>query len=481
MGIKKTVLKNISALFGAQVIISLLNPILLIYIARQLGDEIFGKYSFILALITIFLIVSDFGIKTVAIRDVARDASKIGSYLGNIIVLKLFISGLSILVFILLINLLNVPRDTTVASYIFAGGLFFQSMSYAFRWVFHATQIMEYEAIQRVIERTLLLVMSVLVIWKGFGLIALSFVFLATQIIICLLSLFFAMKIIEIPKIKVNISFCTYLIKTAVFFTLSEMLWIIYFKVDLVMLAKLKGETEVGWYNASYVIVNFVTLISMLSMQALFPVFSNLYEKEKNKLKETAEMLFRYLILIALPIVPIIFIHSDKIINTIYGTGYSHSISALKVLIPAIFFLLPVHLFGNILSSSNRHKILSLLNLSGVILNILLNFILIPKLSYIGAGISTLITEAVMCVLLYSAVLKFLKINSWKIISSALPAFTVTVLIIYIARNFPLIPVLIVSLSIYLGLAFLAGSIKKADFLGIWRIIKRNSSDQRSD
>jgi O-antigen/teichoic acid export membrane protein len=475
MNDKKTVFKNISALFGAQVITSLLNPLLLIYIARQLGDEIFGKYSFIMAFITIFIIVSDFGIKAVAIRDVARDPSKIGKYLGNILLLKVLLSGLSISIFILIISVWNAPKDTTQASYIFAGGLFFQSMSYAFRWVFHATQSMEYEAMQRVIERVLLLVISVAVIWKGFGLIALSLVFLGTQIIIFALSLIFCLKLVGIPKIGIDKTFYSYLISTAIFFTLSEMLWTIYFQVDLVMLAKIIGEKEVGWYKAAYVVVNFITMISMLLMQAFFPVFSNLYEKGKNKLKETAERLFRYLIFLALPTVPIVFMLSDKIISLIYREGYSHSILALRILIPAIFFVLPAHLFGNILSSSNRHKTLTLLNMTGVILNIGLNLILIPRLSYKGAGIATLVTEAVMVVLLYKVVSKFLKLRGGKILSNALFPFFAMVLIIYIGRNFSLIPVLSVASLVYLGLTFLTGTITKEDLLEAWRIVKRNS------
>lgn len=476
MSIKKTVLKNISSLFGAQVITSLLTPILLIYIARKLGDEIFGKYSFILSLTAIFLIISEFGIKGVAIRDIARDPSNVDKYLRNIIALKLLFSVLSVLILILFVNLLDFPRDTTLASYIFAGGLFFQSMSYAFRWVFHAMLIMEYEALHRVAERFLLLVMSMLVLWKGFGLIALSLVFLITQIIIFMLSLFFVARKIRIPQIKVNISFCKHIIKTAVFFAFCEMLWIIYFKIDIVMLAKIKGETEVGWYNAAYVIVNFITLISMLSMQAMFPVLSNLYERERNKLKGITENLFRYLIITALIIVPIIFVLSDKIINLIYGSDYSHSIGALKVLIFVIIFLFPGSLFANILASSNRHKMLALVNFIGVIVNILLNFILIPKFSYIGAGISTIITEVILCLLLYAVMARFMKINWLKTVLSLLPGLAAMVLIINIATNFPVIPVIIFALMIFLFSAYLTGCIRNEDFYLLSGIIKKKSS-----
>ena len=473
MSITKTALKNISSLFGAQIITSLLTPILLIYIARTLGGEIFGKYSFILSLTAIFLIISEFGIKSVAIRDVARDTSSVSRYLRNIIGLKLLFSMVSVIILVLFVALLDMPPDTTIASYIFAGGLFFQSMSYAFRWVFHALQIMEFEALQRVAERLLILVFSMLVLWRGFGLIALSLVFLITQIVIFILSLFFVARKITIPSIKVDLSFFRYLVKTAVFFALCEVLWMIYFRIDIVMLAKIRGETEVGWYNAAYVIVNFVTLISMLLMQAMFPVLSSLYEKGRDKLKETAESLFRYLIIIALAIAPILFVLSNKIINIIYGAGYSNSINALKVLIFVILFLFPGNLFAHILASSNRHKQLALANFIGVVINIVLNYILIPKYGYIGAGVATIITEVILCLLLYNLMSRFIKISSLRIVVSVLPGLAAMVLIINLAANFPVIPVILISLVAFFSLAYLTGAIKNEDFSLLSEMIKK--------
>ncbi len=473
MSITKTALKNISSLFGAQIITSFLTPILLIYIARTLGDEIFGKYSFILSLTGIFLIISEFGIKSVAIRDVARDTSNVSRYLRNIISLKFMFSFVSIVILILFVHLLDVPRDTTLASYFFAGGLFFESMSYAFRWVFYALQIMEFEALQRVVERFLLLVLSLLVLWRGFGLIALSLVFLITQIIIFLLSLLLVARRIPISSLKTDMPFFRYLVKTAVFFALCEVLWMIYFRIDIVMLAKLRGETEVGWYNAAYVIINFITLISMLLMQAMFPVLSSLYEKGKEKLKETSEILFRYLIIIALAIVPVVFMLSYKIINIIYGAGYWHSIIVLRVLIFVILFLFPGNLFAHILASSNRHKQLALANFIGVIVNIVLNYILIPRYGYTGAGVATIITEVILCLLLYNLISRFIKISSLRIIVSVLPGVAAMVLIINLAANFPIIPVILFSLVVFFSLAYLTGAIKKEDFSLLTRMIKK--------
>jgi O-antigen/teichoic acid export membrane protein len=120
---------------------------------------------------------------------------------------------------------------------------------------------------------------------------------------------------------------------------------------------------------------------------------------------------------------------------------------------------------------------LALVNLVGVIVNILLNLILIPRYSYIGAGIATIVTEVILCFLLYTVVSRFIKTGILKIVSSLLPGLIAMVLIIYMAKNFPLIPVVILALVIFLSSAYLTGGIKKEDFSLLYEIIKKESSD----
>jgi O-antigen/teichoic acid export membrane protein len=460
----RIIFKNLSALFIAQAITSLLTPLLLIFIARTLGDEIFGKYSYILSLTAIFLIIANFGIKGVAIRDIARDPSKLDAYVKNTFLLKLLLSTITISILILFIKLMNMPRDTTLASYVFAGGLFFQSMSHAFRWVFHALQVMEKEAILRVTDRFFLLLFSVVVIWSGWGLMALSYAFLAAQIIVFFLSFYLLSRITSVFPGKINIPLSKYLMKTAVFFALCEVLWMIYFKIDMVMLAKIKGETEVGWYSAGYVIVNYITLISMLSMQVLFPVLSTLYQKQIQRLKQATEHLFRYLTFSAMLIVPLIFFLSDKIIMLIYGPEYSESIRALKILIFVVIFLFPGNLFAQVLASSNRHKSLAAINFFGVALNISLNLILIPKYGFFGAGIATIITEIFLCFTLYAVVFKFLRFNTMKTIFRLLPGIAAMTAVLTFFKNIHWLPVVSAAALLYLSLGFLTKTIRKEDF-----------------
>jgi len=80
--------KNTAALFAAQFVVAILSLVLTVFIARSLGDVIFGKFSFALAFTAIFAVFSDLGYNTLLIREVARDKSQAGKYLNNVLCMR---------------------------------------------------------------------------------------------------------------------------------------------------------------------------------------------------------------------------------------------------------------------------------------------------------------------------------------------------------------------------------------------------------
>ena len=146
------------------------------------------------------------------------------------------------------------------------------------------------------------------------------------------------------------------------------------------------------------------------------------------------------------------------------------------MLFRSFIFLFPVTLFIHTLAASNRHKKLALISFTGVIVNVLFNYIFIPRFSYIGAGIATIITEIVVCLLLYAALSKFFWIRSLNIILRMLPGLAAMALVLYFGLNMPLIPVIIIAILVYSFFSYLTGSIKTEDFLWVSEILKKKSN-----
>jgi len=86
MNTVQTIAKNTGVLAISQVITSILGFVLLIYLARYLGEVGFGKYSFAVSFTALFSIVANLGINNYIIRELARNKELTNEYLTNVLI-----------------------------------------------------------------------------------------------------------------------------------------------------------------------------------------------------------------------------------------------------------------------------------------------------------------------------------------------------------------------------------------------------------
>src|SRR6056297_2238351 len=95
-----------------------------IFLARYLGADNFGKYTFAISFMTLFSVLIQFGIFKVVAREIARDKKKIKKYLGSAMFFNVVVGILVLGIAYLIINLTSYPRLTRVFVY-FAGLMVF--------------------------------------------------------------------------------------------------------------------------------------------------------------------------------------------------------------------------------------------------------------------------------------------------------------------------------------------------------------------
>lgn len=404
MNTVRRIAKNTLVLTAADIISKILSFILVVYIARYLGDVGFGKYSFAFAFTSLFLILSDLGLGTVTIREVARDKSEASKYLGNTAIIKFFLSLLTFSLIFIVINLMNYPRDTTIAVYIIGLSLVIGSFSGVFRSMFHAFERMEYDALLAVMEKIIVVSLGVFVLLSGYGLVALVSVFLIGSIFNLSASVLVTFKKFARPKFEIDLSFWKNIIKESIPFATALIFVSIYFYIDSVMLSVMKGDAVVGWYNAAYNLLLALIFIPSIFMMAVFPVISGFFKTSKDSLKIVYEKSSKYLFTIALPIVVGTVLLAENIIYFIYGNVFSHSILALQILIWTFLLISVNAVLYNILGAINRQVTIMKVTAACAFVNVVLNLILIPKLSLIGASIATVATEIMLFVFYFYAV-----------------------------------------------------------------------------
>ena len=401
MNTVQRIAKNTGVLLASQIASRIIGFFFIMYTARYLGAAGFGILSFALAFTGIFGVFSDLGLRQLTVREVARDKSLASKYLGNIAVMKIILVVITFGLIAITINLLGYPEQTIKVVYLVALSIIFGAFSNMFYSIFQAYEKMEYQSVGHILSSALMLSGALFAISQGFSVIEFaSIYFLVSAIALGYAFAVCAWKFVS-PKIEVDWSFWKLTIKEALPFGLTGTFITIYLWIDTVMLSLMKGDEVVGWYNAAYRIVLVFLFIPIAFNSAIFPLMSRFYVSSKDSLKFMFEKHFKYMLIIGLPISVGITLLADKIILLIFGAEYIPSVIALQILTWAIVLIFARTAFERVLESANRQIIVTNVFGGCALLNVILNVILIPRYSYIGAAVATLITDFAVFALIF--------------------------------------------------------------------------------
>lgn len=397
----KTIAKNISLFFIALVTSAILEFFSYMYIARYFGVEGFGILSFALALTAIVSIFVDSGLRQLMVREVARNNSLAEKYLWNITGIKLFLIIAAYSLLILFIYLLSYTEITIKVIYFIAFANILKAFSQNFYGIFQAYERMEYESLGRILESALHLIGALFVISYGFSLVYLSILYALASLIILVFNYIISMLKFVKPRLEIDWYFWKTTIKEAIPFGLSLIFVTIIYWTSSVMLSLIKGNAEVGWYNAAYRIVLVLLFIPTVFTTGVYPVMAKFFKTSEESMRLSYNMHFKYMVILGIPSGVGITLLAQKIILLIFGVEYTNSIIALQILVWSSVLIFISQPIGNLFCCVNEQKIVAKVNAICVVLNLALNLILIPKYGIIGASIATVFTEFISLTFLF--------------------------------------------------------------------------------
>ncbi|CAD6490168.1 MAG: Polysaccharide biosynthesis protein [Candidatus Argoarchaeum ethanivorans] len=466
--------KNTAALTLMSIVTMVLGLIFTVSLARYFGDAAFGKYSFALAFTALFAVFMDLGFNQLTIREVARDKRLAKKYMGNILVIKLFLSIIFFVFVVTAVNLMQYPSDTKMIVYIFGASTILTSFGGLFRAVFHAFEKMEYDSLLTIIRQIVVVSIGLTLLFLGYNLLQVVSVYLIGGVVDIAFSSLVMVKKFAKPEFELDFAFWRSSFTNAIPFGLTTIFVIIYVRIDTIMLSMMVGDAPVGWYNAAVTLVLGLTFIPSVFLGAVFPVFSKFYTSSINSLKNAYEKAFKYLFIILFPIAVGTTLLADKFILLIYGTQFIHSVIALQILIWWNVFGALNWLLGTVLLSINKQKLFAVSTGIGAIFNVIANLFFIPIMSYVGASIATIITEILLFVLLFYYVSTDLyRLPLLKVTVKTIVAGIVMGVCIYYIQSFNVLMVVAIAIVIYFIALVSIGGISEEDITLIKGGIKR--------
>lgn len=456
-----TVKQNTLYVAIGQVLRQVLALILLPISSRLLGDESFGRYSLATTIMFFVMLVDDFGLNMWLTREIAKNRDQVRSYLAHSLGLKIVLVLASTIFLLLILACTNYDAETIRSIWIFAlyGILIsFRDLGIA---IFRAFENMVWATVVETVEKTLITVLGIIVLLSGGHLIGLAWVFVASAVIsVTLCALLLSSKLVR-PTCAFNCREFIIMLKGASVFGISVFLTTMYSRIDMLMLSVMKGPEVWGWYSAAHKLIDFTNFVPMVFMIATFPTLSRYSVGADARLNQLFTRGFKYLFLMAIPMIPGIYLLSDSIIRTFYGADFINAVPALKIL-GATAAILFINIFAaGLYGATNHQSRLVIIQVFGMVLNATLNYFLIPKLAHVGASLATLITESlVLMVTLVYAFKKIIRLTESRFLAQVVLATMVMASFIYIFKNANVFLIVAISVGIYFALLFLLKTIR---------------------
>ncbi len=377
---------------GVSAVVSLL---LAAYLTRALGPGNYGILGFGTALLSYFILFGRLGIPTLATREIAREPDLASKLTGQFLGMQLTLCLIGIAMYVPLV--LALPKPGTFKIVLLIQGIGLLAHAGSLEWLFLGLERTKQLAITYVFVSLLHLASVLLLVrapddvaWAALASVA-SLMIGNGWLVVLAYRKFGSIKLsIDIEAWKAHL-------RPALPIAASTFLIAVYYNLDQVMLGLMKTDVEVGWYAAAYKGVTAALMPAMVIAQSFYPSLS-VAKVDLDMIRDRMGGFVRTMLLVGAPIAICGSILGHDILVLFAGKEFEPATFAFVLLMANVGVVYASMIFGHPLLAWDRQLSYMYVVGGGAILNVLLNFILIPPYGINGAAWATASSEGIVLV-----------------------------------------------------------------------------------
>ena len=374
------------------------------YISRILLPEGTGKVSFALSTISYFNMIAQLGIPKYGVRicaqvrDDRRELTKTAQEL--LIINTIMCLAAYVAFFVVLVTVPRLQAERTLYLIVSLTILF---DSIGMEWLYKGLEQYTYITKRSVIFKFIALILMFVLVHKKEDYLIYGGLAIFASSASNILNFIHAHKYINMRPVR-EYDLRRHLKPVVVFFAMA-CATTIYTHLDSVMLGFMTSDTDVGYYNAAVKIKTiFVSIVTSLGT-VLLPRASYYIRhgllKEFHKISKKA---LNFVFLLATPLTVYFIMFAKEGILFLSGGAYENSILPMQIIMPTLLFIGITNILGiQILVPMGKEKIVLYSEITGAIVDLVLNAILIPRYHSAGAAIGTLFAEGAVLAVQYYA------------------------------------------------------------------------------
>ncbi len=399
----KRYFKNTSWLFAEKIIRILISFLITVLVIRYLGPEQFGLLSYAISFYGLFTAISVLGLENISIRELVKYPEKRDNILGSVFLLRLVGGIVTLILIALTLFISGESTDISILILIISTSVIFQSFS-VIDYYFRAEVKAKYSVYVMTASVLFTSSLKILLIILEAPLIYFAIVF-SVEFLIAAAGFLLAYKHnkLKMIKWKFHKKTAVNLLKDSWPLILSGLVVSVYMKIDQVMIRTMLDSKELGYYAAAVRLSEAWYFIPVALTNAIFPAVINAKKASNEFYINRIQKLYDILAWMAISIAVPVSIFSKDIINIIFGAEFQSAAPVLTIYIWAGVAVFLGVASSQYLITENYTKLSFSRNFVGMIFNVALNFILIPKYGIVGAAVATLISYslAVFSIILF--------------------------------------------------------------------------------
>jgi len=301
-------------------------------LTRELGVDGFGIYRVAIAYLGLVVVLADFGLASIFVRDISRDGANQTSIVGPLLLLRLVISILVMILAILFSFVLGFSDETRAGILLGATG-----------YVAYSTHLLLFGVFQQKLKQQgvifaeivgALLFVAVILFCRGKNVPASIFVglFGASYAVTFIMSIYFANRLVPI-RVAYDLKLWIGTLQTAAPLAIAGILGVMYVRADTVLLALFHPPAEAGIYGVPIKISDSIMGITLLFSGLMAPILANSASQNRADFVRVFSDALGVLIVGVVCVAILIFVGAEDIVYLLAGDEFLSGAPILRVLV----------------------------------------------------------------------------------------------------------------------------------------------------
>ncbi len=370
-------------------------------VQNTVGNEIYGMYFALFNFSMILNILLDVGITNYNNRNIAQHNYLLPKHLSNIVGLKFLLAIVYAIFCLVIAAIIGYDKIQFHILFFLILNQFLISFTLYLRSNISALHLFRTDSLVSVLDRSFMIIICGILLFTNilpFDFTIEWFVYAQTIAYGTTTLITFGIVLGKTGRIKIrfDFSFFRVFLKKSYPYALLILLMSFYNRIDSVMIERLLpdplGKEQAGIYAQAFRLLDAISAFGILFAGLLLPIFAKMI-KQKENVGQMVKLSYTLLIVPAIIIAISSIYYNTEIMDILYTSNTENSSAILGILMCGFIGIATTYIFGTLLTANGSMKYLNIMAFGGMVLNVVLNLMLIPRMQAFGSAYASLATQ----------------------------------------------------------------------------------------